>query len=460
MTRKSALVSTMEVGLFTIAGGQPRRQRSPGRQNDASEVEFLRREVFDLERVIKTLHASRTSDSQDRAQLERRTHAALEESAKKHAAALRELDGARAELFRMREEHSYAISSASAGEAETRVLACELRLLALELLDAEAEREAAREAEASALSIARTYRRFAAQGASRLDEMRVGIEEVQVRLQRRVEELQMASREVLRLRALRAVHGWSVARGLNRAFMSWRFIVFSAEQREAVALRLEAAYRQRDIEAAATRVQAASERRQARELTCAAKTRLESEQREAALIKERAVASAAADAERRALAEKRAATLASQLEDSRQTVARVKQAGAADLAACREELSAARHDTARAREAERAAAAQAAQAQAQLESFRMQLAQARSEAKEATEARLEESKTRAFLERVLREERAHASRRATEATLLVEALEELGVTHEDLDEISARLGGAIFELNSSLLGRALRGGRE
>ena len=91
----------------------------------------------------------------------------------------------------MREEHSYAISSASAGEAETRVLACELRLLALELLDAEAEREAAREAEASALSIARTYRRFAAQGASRLDEMRVGIEEVQVRLQRRVEELQM-----------------------------------------------------------------------------------------------------------------------------------------------------------------------------------------------------------------------------------------------------------------------------
>jgi hypothetical protein len=46
----------MEVGLFTIAGSQP-RQRSPGRQNDASEVEFLRREVFDLERVIKTLHA-------------------------------------------------------------------------------------------------------------------------------------------------------------------------------------------------------------------------------------------------------------------------------------------------------------------------------------------------------------------------------------------------------------------
>ena len=197
----------MEVGLFTIAGQPTRRQRSPGRQNDASEVEFLRREVLDLERVIKTLHASRTSDSQDRAQLERRTHAALEESAKKHAAALRELDGARAELFRMREEHSYAISSASAGEAETRVLACELRLLALELLDAEAEREAAREAEASALSIARTYRRFAAQGASRLDEMRVGIEEVQVRVRRRVEELQLASREVLRLRARRAVHG-------------------------------------------------------------------------------------------------------------------------------------------------------------------------------------------------------------------------------------------------------------
>ena len=46
----------------------------------------------------------------------------------------------------------------------TAALAVELRLLCAELFDAEAEREAARESEASALSIARSYRGFAAQG--------------------------------------------------------------------------------------------------------------------------------------------------------------------------------------------------------------------------------------------------------------------------------------------------------
>ena len=52
-----------------------------------------------------------------------------------------------------------------------------------------------------------------------------------------------------------------------------------------------------------------------------------------------------------------------------------------------------------------------------------------------------------------------AARRARHDARL-NARASVGTTPIDLDEISARLGGAIFELNSSLLGRALRGGRE
>ena len=74
----------LSVGIFggraSDAPRSPQRPpRSPQRQTDNSEVEFLRREVLDLERVIKTLHASRTSEGRERAQQEREFAAAMVE---------------------------------------------------------------------------------------------------------------------------------------------------------------------------------------------------------------------------------------------------------------------------------------------------------------------------------------------------------------------------------------------
>ena len=74
----------LSVGIFggraSDAPRSPQRPpRSPQRQTDNSEVEFLRREVLDLERVVKTLHASRTSEGRERAQQEREFAAAMVE---------------------------------------------------------------------------------------------------------------------------------------------------------------------------------------------------------------------------------------------------------------------------------------------------------------------------------------------------------------------------------------------
>ena len=94
-----------------------------------AEAEFLRREVSDLERVIQSLRKSRANDTQE----------------------------------------------------ETVTLMHHTELLRNELFDAEAEREAANQAETYALSVARSYRSFAAQGAHQLDELRSGVHGVQVR---------------------------------------------------------------------------------------------------------------------------------------------------------------------------------------------------------------------------------------------------------------------------------------
>ena len=148
-------------------------------RGDASELAFLRREVSDLERVIKSLHSSRTDDKY-----------ALEQAqlAARHESALREDESAAREsaLHELRVQHAAALSAAASRDAETRILTVELRLLCAELFDAEAEREAARESETSALSIARSYRGFAAQGAQRLEELRGGMEGMQGRLLQRL----------------------------------------------------------------------------------------------------------------------------------------------------------------------------------------------------------------------------------------------------------------------------------
>lgn len=445
----------MEVGFFSDDGYMGNAR--PGPQMDASEVEFLRREVLDLERVIKSLHASRSADTQVRAQSESRMSLALEVNAQQREADIRELEATRAALATMRVDHDGAVVVAAARDMEVRVLTVELRILAIELLDAEAEREAAREAEGSALSIARSYRGFAAQGASRLDELRSGIEMVQSRLLQRVARLQAGTSSALRTNALRVLCGWRVARGLGFAMARWRLLVVSAEQREAVAQRLETAYRHRDIEEAAARVQLANERRQTKEAADAARSRMDAELREAALERERASASASAEVERRKQADRRAEKLSSQLEGAQKQGEQARQAAAAELAACRAELTEARRAAATAREGERTATATAASLRAELDECSRALAKAKADAAAESEERAEEARTRAFLERVLRDERQHATRRAEEAAALAALVPEHTELGEVMHRLSSELATCKFELNNSLLGRALAG---
>ena len=125
---------------------------------------FSSSEVVDLERIIKSLHSTRTDERYAREQAEALlTHARHESVA--HEGQRQLVHGT---IHSLQAQHAAALTAAAAREAEARTLAVELRLLCAELFDAETEHEAAREAEGSALSIARSYRSFAAQGAARL----------------------------------------------------------------------------------------------------------------------------------------------------------------------------------------------------------------------------------------------------------------------------------------------------
>lgn len=68
----------------------------------------------------------------------------------------------------------------------------------------------------------------------------------------------------------------------------------------------------------------------------------------------------AAEVDKRTQAERRSAHVAAQLEQERQASERAKQESAADLAACREQLSESRREAACARDVERAVEARAA----------------------------------------------------------------------------------------------------
>lgn len=109
----------------------------------------------------------------------------------------------------------------------------------------------------------------------------------------------------------------------------------------------------------------------------------------------------------RAAAERRSAHVAAQLEQERQASERAKQATAADLAACREQLSESRREAACARDVERAVEARAANLAAELEASRAALVAAQTALSAESEVRLDEARTHALLERVLRDKRMH-----------------------------------------------------
>ena len=411
-----------------------------GRSRGGDTVEFLRREVVDLERVIKSLHQTRTDDRYALEQAEGLLVRSRDESAMHEG----QHELAQHALLEMRTHHTAALAAAAAREAEARMLTVELRLMCNELFEAEAEREMAREAEASALSIARSYRGFAAQGASRLEDVRGGIQAAQARVLQRLEGYQAHAQHNWKLRALRSVRGWRASRDMSRSLARWMLLVFTAEQRAAVAARLEAAYRQRDVESAAQRVQMAAERRVELETAKAAKAA--HEEQLAAARKERDAAKQTAEAEREA---RRAAEIAAedlraqvcthspnslscragahvrstlrwlpvrcacpQLSEAQAQVAKARRSGAADLAAARDQLTASKREISAA-SAPLAVAHEAQRtAEASLLACRAALAARDEEVAAARLALEEESRTRLFLERVLKDERTHAARRA------------------------------------------------
>jgi hypothetical protein len=252
---------------------------------DTAEVQFLRREVKELEQVIDSLGETHRDETDRLMELESAVQEARETArsaecqrdetknrlielgaeadqqlAEVRAEADRRVAAVRQQLGAACGDLSTALGAAADRGAETRTMEVELRLLSQELLEADAESVTARASEASALSIARSYRSFAAQGAARLDDMRLGLDAVLGRLQAQLAELQAAAQQKLAGRALRAALAWRAARGLGAALRRWRAVAMGEEQRSALAARLEAAYRHRDADAAAARAHALAER--------------------------------------------------------------------------------------------------------------------------------------------------------------------------------------------------------
>ena len=421
------------------------------RSKGGDTVEFLRREVVDLERVIKSLHQTRTDDRYALEQAEALLVRSRDESSMHEG----QHELAHHALIEMRTHHTAALGAAAAREAEASMLNVELRLMCNELYAAESEREMAREAEASALSIARSYRGFAADGASRLSDMRGSIQEVQTRVLQRLEAYQAHAQHNWKLRALRSVRGWRASRDMSRSLSRWMLLVFTAEQRAAVAARLEAAYRQRDKESAAQRVQQTAERRA--ELQSAKAAKAAHEEQLAAARKERDAAkqTAAAEREARTAAEIAAEDLRAQLSEAQAQIDKAKRSGAADMAAARDQLTASKREISAA--SAPLAAAQEGQrtAEASLLACRAALAEREEEVAAARLALEEESRTRLFLERVLKDERAHAARRGEEAAGLRALLEERQEVERVLAELSVSTSRAKFELNDALLDNAL-----
>lgn len=456
----------MEDYLFTSSSCGARPSSSGMRQqqqSDSAEVEFLRREVLDLERVIKSLHTSRTDDRYALERAEERASLVADESQQWRSLNEARFQETQTALRSVRAEHAAAIAAAAAREAETMMLTVELRLLCVELSEAETEREAARESEASALSIARSYRSFAAQGAGRLEEMRTGIESVQQRLQQRLSGFEHSARHALRVRGLRSVIGWRGARALYHALSRWMLLVFTAEQREAVQARLEAAYRYRDREQAQLRVQQSQERQRERESAEARAQQVEADATEARKERDRALAAAQQAAAKQAAADKEAAEARQQLASAERQAEAARQAAAADLAAARDQLAAARRDVLAAgapaiaaRESAESASAELAQCRAQLREASEEASTARAELAAERDAREEEARTRMFLERVLKDERAHAQRRADEAEVLAEVAEDHEALRRALQVVSDEASSVSFELSATLLNKALQ----
>ena len=146
------------------------------------ELTFLRAEVSKLERFIEASAESRAATARQAQQLQRDAqlcHECLE-------TALVEV-GSSLGWEALRADSADLGQLGRAALLEMRGLAVDTAVLRAEMALVESERNAAREVEAYALSVARSYRGFASQGAARLDEVKGRLRGAHGRMQQQLD---------------------------------------------------------------------------------------------------------------------------------------------------------------------------------------------------------------------------------------------------------------------------------
>ena len=122
-------------------------ERVPRVLKKSAEIDFLKSEVLDLERVIKSLHENRTDQRHEMMLAEERVTRASDEKQQWRTALEQKLHEYEMIISALREERAGAVAAAASREAETHMLTVELRLLRTELFDAEAGLELGRQVE-------------------------------------------------------------------------------------------------------------------------------------------------------------------------------------------------------------------------------------------------------------------------------------------------------------------------
>ena len=385
----------------------------------ASETEFLRLEVAQLERVIG---AARTSQTDELTRLSDECAHLNDElvAERAHASACDvALAEARAELEAVRSDRGLTTE-------EVIAWALHAQVLREELSQAEAECAAAAEAEGCALSVARSYRGFAAHGASQLDTMHASLDEMGGRIEARLASLHDAAHAAVRGRALRAAIASSDAQRMVPALRRWARLVADERTRTMWAARLERAVKGETEQLRADRTRTETMLRTERADAVSARRAAGVSIERLTAERDAAVEAAATSGTR---AERAEALLAEQGTALRDALARAETAesalrtaeeGRERANAALAEVSEARRDLSR-----------------ELEACRI--------------AHADERQQRAFLSRALADERRFAGRREAAETSLGHVAREHAELRAELGALGAQAAAARAEVSDALL---------
>ena len=207
------------------------------------ELTFLRAEVSKLERFIEASAESRAATARQAQQLQRDAqlcHECLETALVEVGSSLG-WEALRADSADLGQLGRVAL-------LEMRGLAVDTAVLRAEMALVESERNAAREVEAYALSVARSYRGFASQGAARLDEVKGRLRGAHGRMQQQLDGVREAALLALRRRAVRSLVGLRCGLAARAALTRWQQAVAMERFTRGMAIQLQAAARQEEAE--------------------------------------------------------------------------------------------------------------------------------------------------------------------------------------------------------------------